>query len=207
MVYILVEGKDDVHFIRYLLSTKLAIDSDLYTIEWNGSHGIASAKLLFLEEHLDRYSKIIIINDADSDLDARRDEITHALKSKDLAGEIFLFPNNKDTGELEDLLCDCIPVDKSFIATCFSGFQKCLAGNSRTTLANIPAVKSKIYTYVDVQLNKDELKKRDNPKTCSCANKKECLCRKKYCFDKDGLWNFDCDAIAPLLDFLREHVR
>ncbi len=192
MTVIVVEGDGDKAFLEYLLDEKLKLHE--YEIINNGSHGFTKDNLIQLEKHSDNGHNIIIINDTDIPLLDRKKEINNKLKSKQLKGDIFLLPNNQDIGVLEDLLLSCVPENKNFISECFEKYQECIKNNKNNEYINMPAIKGRVYDYVDIQLNEDERESK---------NKKFHV----YAFHRTDIWDYDSPAIRPLLDFLRTHVK
>ena len=192
MTVIVVEGDGDKAFLEYLLDEKLKLHE--YEIINNGSHGFTKDNLIQLKKHSDNGHNIIIINDVDNNLASRIKEIQGKLDSKQLKGEIFLLPNNQDIGVLEDLLLSCVPENKKFISECFEKYQECIKNNNNKEYINIPAIKGRVYDYVDIQLNDSERKSR----------------KKKfhdYAFHRTDIWDYDSTAVQPLLEFLRTHVK
>lgn len=200
MTLILVEGKDDKEFISYLLKIVLRISDDMYDILENGSYGINTDKAVKIRKSLDNGTNFIIINDADSSFIDRQKELEAAMLSEDIKGNIFLFPNNKDNGTLEDLLFMCALDDKKYILDCYTSMIKCLEQNPDSKNLDIPDKHSQAYVYADVNLSKNEKSKR---------NKKHDDKDKihPYAFYRKDLWDFDCLKIQPLLDFSRNNIR
>ena len=70
--------------------------------------------------------------------------------------ELFLFPNNSDSGNLEILLEKIINPKHSAIFECFDGYQNCLKGKSKSY--KVPASKTKIFAYLDTLLSSQDEK-------------------------------------------------
>ena len=200
MTYILVEGTEDKIFISYILDNLLN-KKGLYEIDHNGktdkegSHGIIPDRVIDIKRYVeDEGYNFIIINDADNSFSKRQKELEDKIKKEQITGNIFLFPNNKDNGILEDLLLGCIPEGQEGIPNCFDCFISCLEElEKRGHKVSLPAIKSKIYTYAEVQIfDSDEYKRVKDG---------------SYFYKKYELWNFNCEAIEPLISFLREHVK
>ncbi len=212
MTYILVEGLEDKIFINYILTNILKVSDDLFKIEHNGkdnnsgSHGIIQSRLESIEKSILNNQNVIIINDADNSYVSRKKELENKintdlvpnikarLNGKALTNiriEIFLYPNNKDSGIFEDMLLECIPKGNK-IPNCFDSFVECLSNIKDEYNLKLPVIKTKIYSYVDVQ-NNDTTYKRDKDGS--------------YFYRKTGLWDFNSKAIQPLLDFLSSNIK
>ena len=59
---------------------------------------------------------------------------------------VFVLPNHKDKGTVEDLLENVINKQHAQIFDCWSEFENCLSKNKSLT---IPAKKSKIYSFLE----------------------------------------------------------
>lgn len=194
MTYILVEGDDDKIFISYLLEHVLEYKKSLYEINIHGSHNIKKEIATNIRDALSmNFDNFIIINDADNSFLSRKKELEDKMKKESIQGEIFLFPNNKNNGCLEDLLLNCIPKEQEGIPNCFDCFINCLEElEKKGHKVSLPAIKSKIYTYAEVQIFDNDKYKRKTDGS--------------YFYRKHELWNFESEAINPLLSFLKEHV-
>ncbi|GAA7210556.1 hypothetical protein HpBGD73_02280 [Helicobacter pylori] len=76
---------------------------------------------------IEKYDKTLIIFDADKNYESNKKEILKVVsKTKQTISEeqIFLFPNNQDDGDLEDLLLE-IANHKEFI-NCFESYLDCI---------------------------------------------------------------------------------
>jgi len=109
--------------------------------------------------------------------------------------ELFLFPNNRDDGALENLLENIINPQNAPIFDCWQKFEDCLPTKTTCTKKplTIPAKKSKIYAYMEVlhgetSLEKDKAKDRNRN------------------FKETQHWNLTAEAIEPLKNFLRSHI-
>jgi len=198
MTCILVEGNDDESLIKFLLK-QIGITEDLYEIIQNGSHGINGNKVNILKEAIAQGKNLIIINDANSNFTTRNQELENDVKKYSLlSAKIFLIPNNKDNGELETLLLECVNDENNTIFHCFDGFNKCLKDDKSGIVISPLELKDKIYNYVDVQLNENEKKDRNKKKN-------------SYYFEGNAkskkIWNFDAPYLNPLKEFLEDNVK
>ena len=149
-VQIYVEGKADQRFIEdYLIHIgKIVPKSTVNQCNGNGLTEPLAAKIK--EEHK-AGNKIIIIFDADSNRLTSLSNIQRKLPS--LSGaDIFLFPNNHDTGTLENLLLKLIPTPKSDILNCFESLIQCFRGtiSAKNNELTLPDNKIKLYTYTSI---------------------------------------------------------
>lgn len=69
----------------------------------------------------------LVIFDADDDFDKRKEELLLWKEHQNVAFELFLFPNNNDIGELEDLLEQIIYKENQPVMDCWSDYEKALA--------------------------------------------------------------------------------
>ena len=139
----------------------------------------------------------LVIFDADTDTETRRSEILKWKQDNSLDFELFLFPNDKDTGALEDLLEQIINSKNSSIFACWNDYEVCLRGSKiegRTEPLTTPAKKTKIYGYLEALLGKTR-KEKDQIKE---ANRN---------YLNADHWNLSSDALNPLKDFLDKYLK
>jgi hypothetical protein len=138
----------------------------------------------------------LVIFDADNDFSARKKEIEQWRTDKNLDFELFLFPNNTETGTLEDLLEKIILDKNQPIFDCWNGYERCL--QSKTILGRekpltMPAKKTKIYGYLEALLG--ETKKE-----------KEQIKERERNYTNAEHWNLDADYLNTLKEFMRMFV-
>lgn len=139
----------------------------------------------------------IVILDADKDIDARRADILNWKQQNGLEFELFLLPNDKDAGTLEDLLENIINPNNQPIFDCWEDYEKALVeldipGRTPPPLTT-PAKKTKIYGYLEALLGptKDE---------------KELIKERNRKYDNTLHWNLDAEYLEPLKGFLTKHL-
>uniref|UniRef100_A0A2B4R931 DNA recombination protein RmuC-like n=1 Tax=Stylophora pistillata TaxID=50429 RepID=A0A2B4R931_STYPI len=88
--------------------------------------------------------KNIILFDADEDIKKRRKYIEDTLSKFKRKADIFLFPNNKDSGCFEKLLENIASDTKPL--ECFEKYEECLGDDYA-----LPDIKAKMYSYVNVK--------------------------------------------------------
>lgn len=139
----------------------------------------------------------LIIFDADEDIDKRRLDILNWEEKEELDFELFLIPNDKDSGALEELLEKIInPVNRP-IMECWENYEKKLVtldipGRTPPPLTT-PAKKTKIYGYLEALLGK--------------TNKEKDQIKEKYRkYNNTQHWNLDNEYLEPLKEFLVQHL-
>lgn len=156
---IIVEGHTDKDFIElYCKYLEVEIKSEQicctggnkYSKKDNEQDSIKNVKEK-IHKALSMDERILVILDADDDIQESLENIHAQLDLLDtrLKGhcEIFLIPNNKDTGNLETLL-EHIAKEKC-ILKCFDNYSSCIAGlQSKNSNIKLPAKKSKVFAYL-----------------------------------------------------------
>ena len=179
--HIVVEGKEDLFFLKNY-AHNLSIDN--FSPEWleniEGKYNLVRSNI---ERKLVQGSKLIIIFDANSDYKNTREEILDKLNG--LEFEVFLFPDNRSDGILENLLEEIIIPEHADIFACFEDYKKCLNGKKREYIT--PDIKGKIYSYKEAlgALNKTDKSEEYNAE----------------------YWNFESPALDPLKKFLLKNLK
>ncbi len=132
-----VEGKEDKNFLKSYLehigySTKFEIQSV------GGKDNLKGIKN-DVEHALDNGSDVSIIFDADRAYERTRNEIDTTLNGLNVT--VFLFPDNRNSGILEDLLVRIIKPEHRVIFDCFEAYKQCINGYK------LPDAKAQIYAY------------------------------------------------------------
>lgn len=198
-IKIFVEGIADIRFIEnyvdFLYGIKLSKNDVIETKGWNNlitQKGTGQAYINQMNINSDNGGVNLVIFDADTDTETRRSEILKWKQDNSLDFELFLFPNDKDTGALEDLLEQIINSKNSSIFDCWNDYEVCLGGSKiegRTEPLTTPAKKTKIYGYLEALLGKTR-KEKDQIKE---ANRN---------YLNADHWNLSLEALNPLKDFL-----
>jgi len=202
---IITEGyTDEVFLTQYLesIGKKIGTEKDRWDIRKTGGKD----NLNTVESDIKKHNKhnpnaeyrCLIIFDADDNCEDSRTNITNFLKTNNLNAEIFLFPNNEDTGDLESLLERIIPLDKQdIIKICFTAYETCLETLKNRSENPIhtytPIQKSKIYSYVEVQYKS--------------KTEKEKARGTKRIYTDTKIWDLNSDAIKPLFEFFNKNVK
>lgn len=178
-IHIVVEGSEDLLFLKgYFGFLGISFSDRCFKNlgGWNNLDGYMPT----VKEKLDKGVNVLIIFDANADRKARVKEINHALGNISLP--VFLFPNGKSEGNLEDLLMEIIAPENEDVFICFDDYKKCLKERNPNYIH--PDKKGKIYAYKEaigaLQNRADQFDS-------------------KY-------WNYDHPALNPLKKFLTENI-
>ena len=148
-----------------------------------------------IKEGMDYGAKNLVIFDADDDIEARRKELLSIRDKYGVEFELFLLPNNKDAGTLEDLLEHIINPNNQPIFDCWQHYedelvQQEIPGRTPPPLTT-PAKKTKIYGYLEALLEpkqKDLIKERNRN------------------YENPQHWNLDTEYLEPLKTFLKNNI-
>ena len=140
----------------------------------------------------------LVIFDADKDIEARRKELEAVKEQYHVEFELFLLPNNQDTGELEDLLENIINPNNRPIMDCWEDYEKELVkleipGRTPPPLTT-PAKKTKIYGYLEALLGDSN-------------TQKELIKEVNRNYGNTLHWNLDAEYLEPLKGFLLENIQ
>lgn len=188
---VVVEGKSDKDFLnQYALYKKLKFD-----IINNDGNILKPIIIEEISSAIAYKTRVCIVFDADKSYANTLNRLRNELGTLANKVDIFLFPNNKDSGELETLLID-IAKQPQFIE-CFDNYVECVKSKN---IHNINAVdninkKSKMFAYREVSGLEKYLKKlKDDDKTPRNFLKTNEIFSKYFDFD------------SPKLDSLREFL-
>ncbi|GHQ56244.1 hypothetical protein VN1227_02650 [Helicobacter pylori] len=213
-ILIYTEGKSDRNFLGWYLNFLKCKDRfDIFDIEGKDKLILGEFPEIIekiLKNKHQTYKQVCIIFDADkkesqesdAGFDNKLKHICKELKEKGIdfsREQIFLFPNNQDDGDLEDLLLK-IAKHKEFI-NCFESYLDCIKKKEHyKPIKNI--IKNMLYAYLE-------------------AFGLEDLYAKKNIFDIEGkvkneykedyerlkkIIKFESDILAPLKNFLERFV-
>lgn len=139
----------------------------------------------------------LVIFDADQDVEKRRDELLRWRKKENLDFELFLIPNDKDAGALEDLLERIINPNNRPIMECWDKYEKELVKldiPKRTPPPlTTPAKKTKIYGYLEALLGESKFQK-------------DLIKEKKREYYNTLHWDLNAEYLKPLKGFLVRHL-
>ena len=189
MVHIFTEGPTDVAFLEKFIAHIGGNADDFEIKDINGWQGIEKLGTQFSRLKSNN-EKIILILDADTlsnggGFEERKKQIENILKEKKVQQyDLFLFPNNKDDGDLETLLEESINLKHKKLLECFENYEKCIRENNPGNLYQTPNRKSKMYAYIH-------------------AFK---FIKKDWHFDEKEYWNLDSEYLKALKGFLSERL-
>lgn len=174
------EGKADKRFLEDFVKHHFGIDEIDY-VDVKGKDSIHLSKNKF-EMNTDQGGVNLLIFDADSNYQAALDNVNNQKAACKIEFETFLFPNNLDTGALEDLLLQMTVPEHQGIFDCFKPFNECLLGHNPNY--NVPDLKIQIYSYLTFQYLEGKDPVRDYTLPC---------------------WNLDAEYAQPLKAFIANH--
>jgi hypothetical protein len=192
---IFVEGVADARFIKQYISHLFGIvvpgERLVILNGWDNLRTEASA--LRMHSMSANGGVNIVIVDADKDFLARKDEIERWRHANMVQFELFLLPNNRDAGALEDLLENIINPNNRPIFDCWEHYENELVqldipGRTPPPLTT-PANKTKIYGYLEALLGESK-------------SQKELIKEANRNYENIQHWNLDADYLEPLREFL-----
>lgn len=134
----------------------------------------------------------LVIFDADKDIETRRKELETIREQYHVEFELFLLPNNKDAGELEDLLENIINPNNRPILDCWEDYEKELVQldipDRTPPPLTTPAKKTKIYGYLEALLGESK-------------SQKELIKEVNRNYKNTQHWNLDAEYLEPLKEF------
>jgi len=200
-VRIFVEGDADVKFIKDIVLHYYGIvlnHNDLNsTGGWDKIKSQKNEGELICNKLIENADgKNLIIFDADDDYKTRKIEIEKWRDVYKLDFELFLFPNDNDNGELENLLEKIIKPENRPIFDCWVEYEKCLETFSakRTKPLTIPAKKSKIYSYVETLVGNSN-------------SEKEKIKDRNRDFSNEEHWALSSNDLYPIKMFLDKYLK
>ena len=198
---IIVEGDADVRFIEnyyhHLFHEKAPKGSILHPGKDNDTGGYQKLKsedaIGTLRQNTDLGGINLVIFDADEDIEVRRAELLAIKEEFGVEFELFLLPNNKDAGALEDMLEQIINPNNQPVMDCWQTYEgeleKVRIPTKNPPTLTIPAKKTKIYAYLETLLGKEKSQK----KLIKDANRN---------YENTLHWNLDNEYLVPLKMFL-----
>ena len=198
---IIVEGDADVKFLkdyyRHLFKQQAPQGSISHPGKDNDTGGYTKLQsenaIGAMRQNTDLGGINLVIFDADEDIETRREELLAVKEKYGVEFELFLLPNNKDKGALEDLLEAIINPDNKPVMDCWQNYEGELKNvripSKIPPTLTIPAKKTKIYAYLETLLGKSR-------------SQKELIKEKNRDYENTQHWNLDSDYLEPLKDFL-----
>lgn len=203
---IIVEGEADKKFVSdyfyHLFQVAIPQNCIIHTGELSKSTGgytklAKEINIVRMKQNTNQGGVNLVIFDADKEPDVRRKELETIREQHNVEFELFLLPNNKDKGELEDLLEQIINPNNKPIFDCWENYEKELVkqdipGRTPPPLTT-PAKKTKIYGYLEALLGETKSQKSQIKET-----------NRKY--TNTLHWNLDAEYLETLREFLAKHL-
>ena len=203
---IIVEGEADKKFIQdyyeHLFHEKAPKNSIIHTgdlIEDEKKRPGGKDKLTHevnirqMQENTYYNGVNLVVFDADNDPETCRKNLESVKKASQVEFNLFLFPNDKDTGALEDMLEQIINPVNQPIFKCWENYEKELVeqeipGRTPPPLTT-PAKKTKIYGYLEALLGESK-------------TQKNLIKEINRDYKEAKHWNLDAEYLEPLKEFL-----
>lgn len=140
----------------------------------------------------------LVVFDADDDIEARRKELLAIKEQFGVEFELFLLPNDKEAGALEDMLENIINPNNKQIFECWEGYEKELVkldipGRTPPPLTT-PAKKTKIYGYLEAYHGETK-------------REKELIKEANRNYADPRLWNLEAEYLGALKGFLERNLK
>lgn len=139
----------------------------------------------------------LVVFDADSNCETRRRELSDWERRSKVNFELFLFPNNSNSGELEDLLRQIINPVNQPVMECWDKYEDSLKAINLPWKdgipLTIPAKKTRIYAYLEALLG-------------SSRSEKEKIKEAKRDYLNKNHWDLNAQALHNLIDFLESNL-
>ena len=202
---IIVEGDADKKFFRnyyhHLFGEQAPENSIIHPGKDGDTGGYSKLKseeaLQALRQNSDQGGVNLVIFDADNDCEARRKELLAVKEEFGVEFELFLLPNDKDAGELEDMLENIINPNNQPVMDCWQTYEgeleKVRIPTKTPPTLTIPAKKTKIYAYLETLLGKS----RSQKKLIKDPNRN---------YENTLHWDLDAEYLEGLKGFLVDHL-
>ena len=200
---IFVEGDADKRFIAQLLES--IFNENIPSGNIIPTHGYTNLiavdkERTFINEMqrttADRGINLVVF-DADSNCETRRRELSDWERRSKVNFELFLFPNNSNSGELEDLLRQIINPVNQPVMECWDKYEDSLKAINLPWKdgipLTIPAKKTRIYAYLEALLG-------------SSRSEKEKIKEAKRDYLNKNHWDLNAQALHNLIDFLESNL-
>lgn len=203
---IIVEGDADKKFFQdyfhHLFGKHAPQNSIIHPGKDNETGGYSKLKsedaLQALRQNTNQGGVNLVIFDADDNAEARRNELLAIREQYGVEFELFLLPNDKDAGELEDMLEQIINPNNQPVMDCWQTYEgelkKVRIPSKTPPTLTIPAKKTKIYAYLETLLDKS----RSQKKLIKDANRN---------YENTQHWNLDSEYLEPLRNFLIRYCK
>ncbi len=185
---IFTESKADVRFLRDFIwesfNAELSETLDFDTLGGYGGYKEDRILKQSIRQNHDNGNQTIIILDADNDFAQRVEEIKRDFIGFDIPINLFLFPDNKLAGNLEELLT--VVAEERKLIECFLSYEECAKDY------NVSLSKARIYAYLDTLL----------PAGDKIHRKNDLRVEENRNYRNPAHWNLHHEYLQPLHDFL-----
>lgn len=191
-ILIFAEGKADIKFLKDYIS-------EVYKIQVNEKSFIRTGgytalfkpdNIIQMQRNENEGGKNLVIFDTDDDFESRVEYLTKGKCEYEIDFDLFLFPNNADSGNLETLLLKIVNYENhDFYFHCFDNFISCLSkGISPEKIKEfeVPDLKAKVFTYLSFFKQDAKEEKRN--------------------YQNSIFWNLHHEATKPLKSFLDKYI-
>ena len=164
---------------------------------------------LFNETNINQISQaqavgeqVLVLIDADTvakgyGFAKRKEDIESGMQTHKISFSCFIYPNNQDDGEVENLMESAARRDlHQVFFDCFEDYEKCVSGvkdEYGLPLYNTPNLKGKLHTYMNAQKLSNKLRRR--------------LGAGDWLFSNTDYWDLNAVALQPLKDFLATNLK
>lgn len=206
MTRIFIEAKNDKTSEYYFLKTIIATFFPGIEVKFIFMDGIGN---LYNETIVNQINlaqengeQVIVLADADTPTKGygyakRHKEINDGMVAHALSFPYFLYPNNRDDGDVEVLMENAARRDlHSTFFDCFEDYERCVSGTkneSGEAKYNVPNLKGKLHTYMAAQKLPRKMCKRFGSGD--------------WLFDNKDYWNLEADALQPLKEFFAIYLK
>ncbi|MCR4620377.1 MAG: hypothetical protein K5633_06795 [Paludibacteraceae bacterium] len=194
---IFVEGIADVRFFKQYINHVFGVEvADERLIPLSGWDNLKTeTQALRMHSMTANGGVNVVIVDADLNYKTRKDEIEKWKQENEVEFKLFLLPNDKDAGALEDMLENIINPNNRPIMKCWENYEKELVkldipGRTPPPLTT-PAKKTKIYGYLEALL-------------FDSKSQKEQIKEVNRNYENTQHWNLDAEYLEPLKEFLQK---
>ncbi|MFN5983169.1 MAG: DUF3226 domain-containing protein [Fluviicola sp.] len=183
-VQIFVEGIADEKFLNdYLSFLKI---NDFKVCPMGGINKLEESIPDF-EKNYKMGIKNVLILDSDDSFKDRCDNLKNKPYISNFEISFFLFPNNFENGDLENLLENTINMNNKDIFDCWISYEECLKSKDKDYTT--PAKKTKIYAYLEALLK-------------SSKKQKEMIKEAKRDYLNSDHWDLQSEYLLPLKEYL-----
>ena len=199
---VFAEAQFDLNFIENYLRHLFGDNYNNLDISYRSVDGytnLAKSQPLF-QEISDQEGKNILVFDADfvatgGGLQNRTNYLEEQKQQLSIAFESFLFPDNQNEGEIENLLEAIIVENHRNIIECFHGYENCIRELDKANNQEhyyTPNKKAKIYAYVE--------------SLTPPADFEKAIKAKNFFFTDANYWDLNSNSLQQFRNFCVEQI-